>query len=60
MCFVENMYSFVSCVIDGSVYIFKVNLIFSGVSYWYEKLKLFREYIGLGEGEYVVWCEYYR
>ncbi|VBB84052.1 Putative Putative serine/threonine-protein kinase VPS15 [Podospora comata] len=60
MCFVENTHSFVSCATDGSVHILKVNSILSGVSYRYEKLKLLREYTGLGEGEYVVWCEHYR
>ncbi|KAK4204925.1 putative serine/threonine-protein kinase VPS15 [Triangularia verruculosa] len=60
MCFVENTHSFVSCASDGSVHILKVNSILSGMSWRYEKLKLLREYTGLQEGEYVVWCEHYR
>src|SRR5690606_6960742 len=60
LCFIENTHCFVSCGSDGSVHILKVNTMLSGMSYRYEKLRMLREYKGLVDGEYVVWCEHYR
>ncbi|KAL2671201.1 hypothetical protein Neosp_013778 [[Neocosmospora] mangrovei] len=59
LCFIENSHCFVSCAVDGSVHVVKVDTLPASGVIRYGKLRVLREY-QLPENEFAVWCEHFR
>ncbi|KAF4975393.1 hypothetical protein FZEAL_7802 [Fusarium zealandicum] len=59
LCFIENSHCFVSCAVDGSVHVVKVDTVSSSGVTKYGKLRVLREY-QLPDDEFAVWCEHFR
>lgn len=59
MCFIENTHCFISCASDGSVHVVKVEVLNTGGTTRYGKLRLLREY-QLPDDEFAVWCEHFK
>ncbi|KAM5348422.1 hypothetical protein ACJ41O_008246 [Fusarium nematophilum] len=59
LCFIENSHCFVSCAVDGSVHVVKVDTVSASGVIRYGKLRVLREY-QLPSDEHAVWCEHFR
>ncbi|KAF4469082.1 VPS15 kinase [Fusarium albosuccineum] len=59
LCFIENSHCFVSCAMDGSVHVVKVDTVSASGVIRYGKLRVLREY-QLPNDEFAVWCEHFR
>ncbi|KAI5463101.1 hypothetical protein BGZ63DRAFT_353125 [Mariannaea sp. PMI_226] len=59
LCFIENSHCFVSCAVDGSVHVVKVDTVNSSGAIRYGKVRVLREY-QLPADEHAVWCEHFR